>query len=489
MSALAEDMWFSGLPKGTHGVHPSHRFMSGRPALLARKALGLGGPAWALDCACASGLIAIQQGCEALSTGRLNAVLAGAVNRADDLFIHMGFTITGASQSGRSQPFSADADGLVPAEGAGFVLLKRLDDAVRDGDPIFGVIRGAGISNDGRGKGLLVPSSNGQVRAMKMAYSRAQLDPNTVQLVECHATGTVLGDGTEIRSMREVFDGSPWIASLKANMGHGITAAGIAGVIKSIESFRHDVIPAHRPVATHNSALQEAPFRLIQENTEWESGRIRRIGVSAFGFGGNNAHLVIDDWKESDFVPSEQALSSRSESEVEIAIVAVDASVGECEDLGQIRRALELGDWQALQTPVQKVTLDGAWVKFPPKDLEQALPQQNLLLRLAQSCSQQTTWDPKRTGVWVGMGTDVQVCRYGARWRVQEWGQQLGFAVSDALKDAMIPKLESAGVLGCMPNIPANRLNSQLDCQGASGTISAEENSGLMVIEQALRLW
>ena len=126
MSALSEEMWFPGLPKGTRGVHPSHRFMSGRPALLARKALGLGGPAWALDCACASGLIAIQQGCEALSTGRLNAVLAGAVNRADDLFIHMGFTALQAlSQSGRSQPFSADADGLVPAEGAGFVLLKR----------------------------------------------------------------------------------------------------------------------------------------------------------------------------------------------------------------------------------------------------------------------------------------------------------------------------------------------------------------------------
>ena len=123
---------------------------------------------------------------------------------------------------------------------------------------------------------------------------------------------------------------------------------------------------------------------------------------------------------------------------------------------------------------------------FPPKIWNRLFHSKNLLLRLAQSCSQQTTWDPKRTGVWVGMGTDVQVCRYGARWRVQEWGQQLGFSVSDNLKDAMISKLESAGVLGCMPNIPANRLNSQLDCQGASGTISAEENSGLMAIEQAM---
>ena len=487
MSALAEEMWFPGLPKGTRNVHPSHRFMSGRPALLAKKALGLGGPAWALDCACASGLIAIQQGCEALATGRMNAVLAGAVNRADDLFIHMGFTALQAlSQSGRSQPFSADADGLVPAEGAGFVLLKRLEDAVRDQDPIFGVIRGAGVSNDGRGKGLLVPSSNGQVRAMKMAYSRARLDPSTVQVVECHATGTVLGDGTEVRSMREVFDAQPWVSSLKANMGHGITAAGIAGVIKSIESFRHDVIPAHRPVEMVNAALQETSFKLIQENTGWQKGRVRRVGVSAFGFGGNNAHLVIDGWKESDFVPAEQSLLRRSVDDVEIALVAVEAVVGGCDDLGQVRRALELGDWHALQAPIQEVVLDGAWVKFPPKDLEQALPQQNLLLRMAQSCAQQTSWDPNRTGVWVGMGTDVQVCRYGARWRVQEWGRQLGFSASEELKDAMISKLESAGVLGCMPNIPANRLNSQLDCQGASGTISAEENSGLMALEQAM---
>ena len=121
MSALSEEM-VSKLPKGSHRVHPSHRFMSGRPALLAKKALGLGGAAWALDCACASGLIAIQQGCEALTTGRMDASSCWGVNRADDLFIHMGFTVSQAlSQSGRSQPFSADADGLVPAEGAGFV--------------------------------------------------------------------------------------------------------------------------------------------------------------------------------------------------------------------------------------------------------------------------------------------------------------------------------------------------------------------------------
>ena len=487
MSALSEEMWFPRLPKGSHRVHPSHRFMSGRPALLAKKALGLGGAAWALDCACASGLIAIQQGCEALMSGRMDAVLAGAVNRADDLFIHMGFTALQAlSQSGRSQPFSADADGLVPAEGAGFVLLKRLSDAVRDSDEIFAVIRGAGVSNDGRGKGLLVPSSNGQVRAMKMAYSRAQLDPNTVQLVECHATGTVLGDGTEIRSMREVFEGHPWIASLKANMGHGITAAGIAGVIKSIESFRHNVIPAHRPVQSLNHALDESPFRLIQQNTEWQVGAPKRVGVSAFGFGGNNAHLVMDAWEETQFVPAEHSLPLGSHFQSEIAVVAVEAAVGACEDLGQVRRALELGDWAALQVPVQQVTSRWGVGEVPtkrfgpsPAAAESTAPIGTGVLRT----DKMESTDNWNLG-WYGDGcTGMSLwCSLACR-RV---GSQLGFTVSDGLKDAMIPKLESAGVLGCMPNIPANRLNSQLDCQGASGTISAEENSGLMVLEQAM---
>ena len=132
---------------------------------------------------------------------------------------------------------------------------------------------------------------------------------------------------------------------------------------------------------------------------------------------------------------------------------------------------------------------DARWIvgEISPKDLDQALPQQNLLLRLAQTRSEHTLGIPQTTGIWGWDGTDVQVCRYGARWRVAEWGSQLGFAVSDELKDAMIPKLESAGVLGCMPNIPANRIElSCSDCQGASGTISAEENSGLMALEQAM---
>ena len=130
--------------------------MSGLPAHLAAQALGLGGIAFALDAACASSIYAIKLACDSLHDGHADLMLAGAVNRADDLFIHQGFTALGAlSPSGRSRPFHAEADGLIPAEGAALLALRRLEDARRDGDRILGVIRGIGLSNDGRGRGLL----------------------------------------------------------------------------------------------------------------------------------------------------------------------------------------------------------------------------------------------------------------------------------------------------------------------------------------------
>jgi len=216
-------------------VDPRNRFMSGLPAHFLAQALGLGGVAFALDAACASSIYAIKLACDLLHDGRADLMLAGAVNRADDLFIHQGFTALGAlSPTGRSRPFHAEADGLMPAEGAALVALRRLEDARRDGDHILGVIRGIGLCNDGRGRGLLVPSQEGQVRALRAAYAAAELLPSEISLVECHATGTAIGDAVEIRALAEVCGGrnEPLpIGSLKANLGHLITGAGAAGLL------------------------------------------------------------------------------------------------------------------------------------------------------------------------------------------------------------------------------------------------------------------
>ena len=272
MSAFAESVWgvptspadLADLAPPTQGVDPRNRFGAGLPALMLGRALGLQAPSLALDAACASSLYAIKYACDKLHDGDADVMLAGAVNCADDLFIHVGFgALRALSKTGRSRPFHAEADGLLPAEGAGFVVLKRLADARRDKDTIHGVIRGVGLSNDGRGRGFLVPSAEGQARALREAYAMSGLSPADIDYVECHATGTQLGDATELESLRDVFgdagDQLP-LGSLKANVGHLITAAGVAGLIKVCEAMRAGEIPPTPHVDLPTPALERLGF-------------------------------------------------------------------------------------------------------------------------------------------------------------------------------------------------------------------------------------
>ena len=233
----------NGLP--APAADPRDRFMSGLPADLLARALGLGGQCFALDAACASSLYAIKLACDALESGRADLMLAGAVQRADSLFLHVGFCALGAmSRRGQSRPFNVGADGLVPAEGAAFLTLMRLDDAVRDGRRILGVIRGVGLSNDGRARNLLAPSEEGQQRALRLAYAAAGLSPDDIQLAECHATGTPTGDRTEIATLAGVFGRRPLhIGSFKSMLGHLITAAGAAGILKVLAGFARQTMP------------------------------------------------------------------------------------------------------------------------------------------------------------------------------------------------------------------------------------------------------
>jgi acyl transferase domain-containing protein len=208
LAAYAESIWLEGTPLATVPPDPRNRFSSGLPVHLLRRALDIGGPRFALDAACASSLYSVALACRALADGEADWMLAGAVNCADDLFIHVGFcALQAMSKTGQSRPFHAQADGLVPAEGCVMLVLRRLHDAVRDGDRILGVIRGVGLANDGRGRGLLSPHEDGQIRAMRQAWQVADLDPRLCGYVECHATGTTVGDATELKSLATVFSG------------------------------------------------------------------------------------------------------------------------------------------------------------------------------------------------------------------------------------------------------------------------------------------
>jgi acyl transferase domain-containing protein len=257
-------------------------------------------------------------------------MLAGAVSRADDLFLHVGFAALQAlSYTGQSRPFHAEADGLLPAEGACMFALRRLEDAERDGEKILGVIRGVGLSNDGRDRGLLVPSESGQVRAMRQAFELSGLTPGDIDYVECHATGTTVGDATEIASLNTVYGTRPEglsLGSFKANCGHLITAAGGAGLLKMLAAMEHELMPMTPHVDAPNPALASTSLRVLSESLPWPSTRPRRAGVSAFGFGGNNAHLLVEQYQGKSAPRTDAA---RTQPHVRVAIVSLGARVAD----------------------------------------------------------------------------------------------------------------------------------------------------------------
>ncbi len=469
MTRYAASVWLGETLRSDAGIgetDPHNRFCSGWPAHLAAQALGLDGRAFALDAACASSLYAIKLACDQLQDRQADLMLAGAVNHADDLFIHVGFcALQAMSKSGRSRPFEQDADGLVPGEGAAFVALERLEDARAKGRSILGVIRGIGLSNDGRSGGFLAPAADGQLRAMRSAYEMSDIDPTAISLLECHATGTPVGDAVELNSAATLFSGASDLplGSLKANLGHLISVAGAAGLIKLLGALEHGVLPPSRTVDQPLEALGGKPLRLLQRPEEWDGPR--RAGLSAFGFGGNNAHLIVES---ADADVTRTLVAAPSRPEVKVAIVALE---------------IERGD-------LTEVTLDANGLRFPPVDLAQTLPQQLMILELARRVSARVQLPENRTAVLIGIGCDPEICRYAARWRLPVWAEAWGPAPPEwveTARDQFIQGLQAAGVVGTMPNIPANRINAQLDLAGPSFTISSEELSGVRALELAER--
>ena len=525
LSRYAERFWLQRLiganepfdRLGMPAVDPRNRFMSGLPAHLLARALGFGGVAFALDAACASSIYAIKLACDLLHDGRADLMLAGAVNRADDLFIHQGFTALGAlSPTGQSRPFHAQADGLIPAEGAALLALRRLEDARHDGERILGVIRGIGLCNDGRGRGLLVPSQEGQVRALRAAYAAAELSPSDISLCECHATGTGVGDAVEIRALAELCAGrgEPLpIGSLKANLGHLITGAGAAGLLKVLGAFRAGVLPPTPSLDSITPVLDGTPLRVLRAPEPWNDPVPRRAAISAFGFGGNNGHLIVEEATGKPAgVRSKASAGSAGGSPTSppprpaqrgegggegpcsgVGIIAIGARVGNGTSVADFAEALFTGQSKLKgdSAPADEVSLALTGLRFPPRDLEETLPQQLMVLAAAREAVEQvaSTLPRERTSVIVGMQCDAEIARHGARWRVAGWAETLGASKDwvPAARDGFVPLLGAAGVIGAMPNIASNRLNSQFDFCGPSLSVSGEELSGIRALQIARR--
>jgi acyl transferase domain-containing protein/acyl-CoA synthetase (AMP-forming)/AMP-acid ligase II/acyl carrier protein len=269
----------------------------------------LSGPSLAIDTACSSSLVAVHQACVSLNRGECEFALAGGVNILHSPFIQLALERAGMmSPTGRSRTFDAAADGYVRGEGCGMVVLKRLNDAQRDGDTILAVIHGSAVNQDGRSNGLTAPNPAAQQDLFHEALSRAALAPADIDLVEAHGTGTRLGDPIEMNSIMAVFgerrslDSRCWVASVKTNIGHLEAAAGIAGFLKTVCSIRHGRIPPHLHLNELNPliTLEGTAFAIPTRGEPWpQNERPRRAAVSSFGFGGTNAHVILEQAPEA----------------------------------------------------------------------------------------------------------------------------------------------------------------------------------------------
>ena len=273
----------------------------------------LGGTNCVVDAACASSLSALDMGMNELYLGQSDMVITGGVDTLNDILMYMCFSKTPAlSPSGDCRPFSDRSDGTILGEGVGLVALRRLEDAERDGDSIYAVIRGLGASSDGTGTAIYAPKSSGQARALRRAYETAGYSPRTVELLEAHGTATKAGDLAEFQGASSVFgeadpdDTQPtktqWcaIGSVKSQIGHTKGAAGAASLIKAVLALHHKVLPATIKVDRPNPKLEieSSPFYINTAARPWvrDGSHPRRASVSSFGFGGSNFHIALEEY-------------------------------------------------------------------------------------------------------------------------------------------------------------------------------------------------
>lgn len=480
------------------------------------KALGLGGRVLSLDAACASSLYAIALAIEELRAGRADAMLAGGVSRADSLYTQMGFSqLRALSPSGRSAPFDRRADGLIVGEGGGLFLLKRLSDAVSSGDPILGVIAAVGLSND-RGGRLLAPSAEGQGRALAQAYRISGWRPWEVELIECHATGAAVGDAVEFRSLVDLWSGAPaerraMLGSVKGNIGHLLTGAGSAGLMKALLAMREGVLPPTAWFEQPSDAIDLAasPFSILSTAREWPRSKTpRRSAINAFGFGGVNGHLLVEEWREDarGWAPPASEVDPSSTPAAREPLVITGAAIRRpgVEDRAAVIRVLltEGDDGSDLDRRCyEEMAVRKDRFKIPPRELESALPQQLLLLDAALDAvasANTGALDPSRGAVVVGITLDPRTTNYHTRWNVpaalkrwQEEGRLTSEPSSEWIARAMdagSAALTADRTMGALASIAASRIARELGIAGPAFVVASDETSGLAALETVANL-
>ncbi len=527
--------------------------MTGFPAALLAKGLGLGNGSYTLDAACASSLVAFKLACDALSHHRADAMLVGGVSRPDCLYTQVGFSqLRALSPSGRCAPFDKGADGLVVGEGVGMFVLKRVEDAEKDHDHILAVIKGIGLAND-MGGSLLAPRREGQVRAMRMAYDTTGWTPDQVDLIECHGAGTPLGDHTELSSLTTLWQGIKMdagvcpIGSVKSTIGHLLTGAGAAGTLKVLLALKHKNIPPSNNYTepTENSPLIGSPFRVQTEVSDWtlrDADTPRRAAVSAFGFGGINAHMLVEEWtqvkgheKGAINLQTQAVLKNGDENDCSristrekplVAIIGMSAAMGKLSTLRAFQEAVFNGQsiiehhshLRGIQTGadsyfsqlvpehgafMEEIPLDMGLFRIPPNEIPDILPQHLLMMKLCRSAliSAGVPLREKRPrmGVMVGADFDFEATNFHLRWIVNRsirgWEKKYGLNLQDphitewirSLKASVSRPLTSNRTLGALPSVIASRIAKEFLLGGPSFVVSCEEASGIKALEIGVR--
>jgi acyl transferase domain-containing protein/3-hydroxymyristoyl/3-hydroxydecanoyl-(acyl carrier protein) dehydratase len=502
-------------------------------ATIASEAMQLGGPCFTLDAACSSALYAMNVASDYLASGKADMMLAGAVCHADRIYIGHGFNILQAFPEidQYSIPFDRNSKGLKAGEGAGVVALKRLDDAVKNGDRIYGVIESIGLSNDGGAKHILVPDSGGQMTALERAYGKSQ---NKIDYLECHATGTPVGDQVELNSIESFFTQRgeiPKLGANKGNIGHMLTASGMASILKVLQSLNHNMIPAtvqlNDMVKTKSGKLNIS--HVVRENTTWpKQNKPRRAGINAFGFGGVNGHMVVRDFDESTDTVSNCPPVTKESNQKSLAITGIAVAMAHTHTPLQFNQVIKQGHqafeelpgtrWSGIEKRpdilqefglseapkgayIEKFEFDCRRFKLPPNVADIHLLSHMSLMQLAATAFYDAGLEvnEKRQNIAVIVATDNDyMCyRYQARneaaWQVRDSLKKSNIVLSDAqtleleriVKDSIFPEPYAEGITGGINNVVASRISANLKLNGPSFTISAQENSVFRAVELA----